>query len=311
MNDIDGLIEEGEALRTVTARTMDEGRRNPRGSWSNAEAAAEWRRTAAVRNVAIAEATERMLARAGIRPGMRVLVLGAGSGDDAAFVAERVGSRGSVLATDLSPSMVDACQETMRALGLSWVESRVMDAAASDVEEASFDAVVSRHGLMFTPRLDRALAGAHAALRPGGRFAMTTWGPLGNNPMFELAFGLARSMGAPAQPTCEVALAFSLSDADALAAALTRGGFADVAIDHEPLRQRFASAAAAIDTMQKGPPAALFAPLDDARRAEAWRELERAYARFDAADGWGVDGESLIASGDRSRLEACLSARGS
>jgi len=297
MNHIEGLIEEGEAFRRATARTMSAETRNPEGSWSSAGGAAEWRRLAAIRNAAVAGATECMLARAGIRPGMRVLVLGAGSGEDAALVAERVGSTGYVLATDLSPNMVDACRETMRALGHSWVESRVMDVAASNVARASFDAVVSRHGLMFTPHLDRALAGARAALRPGGRFATTTSGPLGKNPMMEIAFALAHGAGLPIEPKSEVALAFSLSDADALASALAREGFADVAIDREPLLHRFASAAAAVNVMQKSPAAALFSHLDDARRAEAWHELERAYSRFVTADGWVADGESLIASG--------------
>jgi hypothetical protein len=150
---------------------------------------------------------------------------------------------------------------------------------------------------MFTPSLDRALAGARAALRPGGRFATTTWGPLEKNPMMGTAVALARSTGLPTESTLEFLLAFSLSDADALTSALARGGFADVAIDREPCPHRFASSAVAVDVMRRSPAAALFSRLDDARRAEAWAELERAYSQFASVDGWAADGESLIAYG--------------
>jgi ubiquinone/menaquinone biosynthesis C-methylase UbiE len=285
MNSIEGLIEAGEAFRKTA------------GAWASADGAAEWRRQAARRNAALGVTTERMLERAYIRAGMRVLVMGAGSGDDAVLVAERVGSTGRVLATDVSPEMVATCAATMRELRLSWVETRALDAAAADVESASFDAVVSRHGLMFTPHLDRALAGARAALRPGGRFATTCWGPLANNPMAETAIAIARSMDLPPEPIFEFIVAFSLSDANSLAAALARAGFADVAIDREVVPLRFASAAAAVDFMRRTPAASLFTHLDDARRAEAWSEIARAYAHFVTAGGWAADGESLVASG--------------
>jgi SAM-dependent methyltransferase len=172
MTNIEGLIEEGEAFRITNAK------RSADGAWASARGAEAWRRQSALRNTAFVATTERMLARAAVRPGMNVLVLGAGTGDDAAFVADEVGCFGRVLATDLSREMVRACAETMQTLGLSWVESRVMDVAEPDVAPDSFDAVVSRHGLMFTPHLQRALEGARAALRPGGRFATTSWGPL-------------------------------------------------------------------------------------------------------------------------------------
>jgi ubiquinone/menaquinone biosynthesis C-methylase UbiE len=286
---IEGLVEQGEAFRRL--------------AWSSPEAAAAWQRMADARNASLATATERMLARACIRPGMRVLVLGAGSGDDAVLVAKRVGSTGHVLATDVSQAMVEACEATTRMLGLSWVESRVMDAAAADVAPGSFDAVVSRHGLMFTPHLERALAGARAALRPGGHFAMTCWGPLENNPMADIAAALARRLGLPLEPHLEAVRAFSLSDANALAAALARAGFAEVAIDRERRLQRFASAADAVDVMRRSPVAEFFEPLDDAQRADAWAELERAYAQFATAEGWAAYGESLVASGLAEREE--------
>ena len=48
------------------------------------------------------EPTDAMLAMAGIGPGMRVLDVAAGAGDQSLEIARRVGPDGSVLATDLS-----------------------------------------------------------------------------------------------------------------------------------------------------------------------------------------------------------------
>jgi ubiquinone/menaquinone biosynthesis C-methylase UbiE len=59
--------------------------------------------------------TERMLDLAGVRTGSRVLDVGAGTGEQTLMAAERVGRDGSVLAIDISASMLavaaDAAQE--------------------------------------------------------------------------------------------------------------------------------------------------------------------------------------------------------
>ena len=54
--------------------------------------------------------TDAMLAMAGIGPGDKVLDVAAGAGDQTLDIAERVGSAGAVLATDLSPVILEFCQ---------------------------------------------------------------------------------------------------------------------------------------------------------------------------------------------------------
>jgi SAM-dependent methyltransferase len=98
----------------------------------------------------------------------RLLEIGAGTGQDAAFFA----SHGlDVVATDLSPGMVARCL----AKGL---DARVMDFARLDFEPAFFDAVHAMNCLLHVPdaELPAVLAGIARVLRPGGLFFLGVYG---------------------------------------------------------------------------------------------------------------------------------------
>jgi len=75
------------------------------------------------------------LRRADLRPGMRFLDVAAGSGA-LSIPAARLGAR--VLATDMSPVMLDLLEERARQEGLN-IETRLMDGHALEFEDNSFD----------------------------------------------------------------------------------------------------------------------------------------------------------------------------
>src|SRR5215211_6641916 len=104
-------------------------------------------------------ATETMLDMARIGPGARVLDVAAGAGGQTLQAAERVGPTGYVLATDISPNILAFAAQNANAAGLPNVETRVMDGEDLDVPEGSFDAVISRVGLIFFPDQQKALGG--------------------------------------------------------------------------------------------------------------------------------------------------------
>ena len=91
-------------------------------------------------------ATEVMLDMAGIREGGRVLDVAAGAGGQSLTAARRAGEGGSVLATDVSSNLLDFAASRARDAGLSNVDTAVLDGEQLDVEEGSFDAVISRVG---------------------------------------------------------------------------------------------------------------------------------------------------------------------
>jgi ubiquinone/menaquinone biosynthesis C-methylase UbiE len=84
--------------------------------------------------------------------------------------AKCVWPSGSVLATDSSPAILDHAAAAARGVGLANMEVRELDGGAlDDLDARSFDAVISRVGLIYFPDQRRALRGIHRVLRPGGR----------------------------------------------------------------------------------------------------------------------------------------------
>ena len=105
----------------------------------------------------------------------RVLDVAAGNGN-ATLAAARRGCR--VTSTDYVAALLDRGAERARADRLE-VQFQAADAEALPFEDASFDAVLSTFGVMFTP--DHATAAAELArvCRPGGRIGLANWTPTG------------------------------------------------------------------------------------------------------------------------------------
>jgi ubiquinone/menaquinone biosynthesis C-methylase UbiE len=144
-----------------------------RGLWESPEAAQAWRRNAATRMQLLGPATERMLTLANISEGYQVLDIAAGTGDQTILAAQRVGPRGTVIATDISPDMLAIAAEQAQQAGLTNVTTQVLDAQHLDFPTESFDAVISRQGLMFIPNLPQALKRMWQVLKPGGAIVAT------------------------------------------------------------------------------------------------------------------------------------------
>ena len=77
------------------------------------------------------EPTDAMLAMAEVASGARVIDIAAGAGDQTLAIAKRVGTTGSVLATDLSPAILAFTQENARRADCGNVETQVADGEIS------------------------------------------------------------------------------------------------------------------------------------------------------------------------------------
>src|SRR5688572_19045602 len=103
------------------------------------DAAEAWHRWGPTIRAWLGPATERMLDLARVAEGDRVLDVAAGAGDQTLAIAERVGPRGRVLATDISPAILAYAAADARARGLSQIETRVMDGENLKFENESFN----------------------------------------------------------------------------------------------------------------------------------------------------------------------------
>jgi ubiquinone/menaquinone biosynthesis C-methylase UbiE len=114
------------------------------------------------------EMTERLLADAGLGPGMRVLDVGCGPGAVSFMVARLVGQQGQVLGLDRDARALESARARARELGLSSVAFAEGDLGALAPEHGLFDAIVGRRVLMYQADPVGAVRGLSRALRPGG-----------------------------------------------------------------------------------------------------------------------------------------------
>jgi SAM-dependent methyltransferase len=111
--------------------------------------------------------TRLALMMAGIRPGMRVLDLGTGTGEVALLVAEAVGPDGSVVGVDQSPGVLEYAAAKCRDRGVTNV-SFVQGDVATYVPDDPVDAVVGRLVLSYLPDRLATVRRLLGALTPGG-----------------------------------------------------------------------------------------------------------------------------------------------
>ena len=112
---------------------------------------------------------------ADIRCDQRVLDVAAGNGN-ATLAAARRGAL--VTSTDYVGSLLERGAERAKAERLN-VQFQVADAEALPFADASFDAVLSSFGVMFTPNQAKAAAELARVCRPGGRIGLANWTPEG------------------------------------------------------------------------------------------------------------------------------------
>jgi SAM-dependent methyltransferase len=139
-------------------------------------AAVGWKAWSAFNDSADGHISERLVQLAGVRPGSRVLDIAAGYGEPALTAARRAGPEGRVVATDISAEMLAFGRERATAAGLGNVEFIESDACSLDFPEASFDAAVSRWGIIFEPDAEAAAGRIRGFLEPGARIAISSWG---------------------------------------------------------------------------------------------------------------------------------------
>jgi ubiquinone/menaquinone biosynthesis C-methylase UbiE len=138
-----------------------------------------------------------LVRRARLRPGDRVLDLGCGRGAVLFAAAEAVGPDGYAVGIDLSPGMVHATAAEIGARRLRNLVVRVDDAEDPGFPTGSFEAVLAGLMLFITPDPAAVLASAHRLLAPGGRFAMTSFGPA--DPAWERPVSAALAFAEPQQ----------------------------------------------------------------------------------------------------------------
>jgi ubiquinone/menaquinone biosynthesis C-methylase UbiE len=109
--------------------------------------------------------------------GSRVLDVCCGAGASALLAAEAVGPTGNVIGVDLAKQLLESARAKADQRRFGNVEFEVGDMLAMRFPVASFDAVVCVFGIFFAPDMAMAVSELWSRIRPGGKLAVTTWGP--------------------------------------------------------------------------------------------------------------------------------------
>jgi len=121
------------------------------------------------------ESGEALVAKLGVKKGLKVLDVGCGDGTTA-LPAAKLGAE--VLGVDIAANLVAAGNKRAAAQGLANLRFQEGDACdLKDLKDRSFDLVVSVFGAMFAPKPFDVAKALVRVTRPGGRIVMGNWIP--------------------------------------------------------------------------------------------------------------------------------------
>jgi ubiquinone/menaquinone biosynthesis C-methylase UbiE len=272
--------------RIVPAMTGDPNMEDGRDHWLRhyEYVAPAWERWADALAAQQEKVCSVLLDEAGVVSGMRVLDLAAGAGEPAIPAAQRVGPTGRVIATDLSPAMLEGLARRASRLGLSQIETRVAAMESLPFAESSFDAVVCRYGLMYSSDPVATLRECARVVVPGGRVAMMTWGTEASNTVLSIVFQALQEAfpGGIEEAVIEAPMRFA--DAGRLAGCFQTAGLADVQVREVAFQPR----------IRRGTP--FWRPLIEMNAGEFWSRLD-ASQREQAERAVGAALESTVDDG--------------
>lgn len=281
------------------AGSLEEARRHVREMWATVTTG--WERHADFVESRGAEVTRLLLDATMPRPGERVLELACGAGD-VGLAAAPIVAPGDVVVSDVVAEMAAIAERRAAARALSNVTARTFGVEAIEAEDASFDIVLCREGLMFAADPARAVSELARVLRPGGRGAVAVWGPRERNPWLGLVFDAVSAQFGRQVPPPGAPSPFALAGAHRLEKLLSTNGLEDVTVRevNVPL------SAASFDewwtriAALAGPLTTMLAALPE----EAGRELEsrlrdNVRAFQNESGGLRFPGVALIGSGRR------------
>ncbi|HYC98759.1 class I SAM-dependent methyltransferase [Brevundimonas sp.] len=196
-----------------------------------------------------------------------VLDVGCGAGATTLATAWHLGRHGRCTGVDISVPLVEAARGRAEAAGLGNCRFIAADAQQYAFEPGTFDAVISRFGIMFFDDPVAAFANLRRAARPDAGLAVIAWRGAGENPFMTAAERAAapllpelpaRDPGAPGQ--------FAFADAERVRGILTAAGWRDV--DIQPLDAVCTLSSEDLDVYaaRMGPVGALLPDLDEDRR---------------------------------------------
>lgn len=261
-----------------------------------------WSGSGAVIRPWLHDATQAMLGMAGIKAGSHVLDVAAGAGDQTIDIAERVGRDGFVLATDLSPDILQFASRQATEAGYRNVETRVSDGENLQVEDASFDAVICRLGLMFFSDPLQGLREMLRAVKPGGGVCTMVFSTPQTNPCIAILMSTAlKHAGLPPRDPYQPGGLLSLGKPGLIDEIFQQAGFWQIATTKVAAPFRLPAVKDYLDFIKTSaaPIVQILQRLERPKSEAAWAEIEEKLNPFETAAGWEGPNELLLTAARR------------
>ena len=219
--------------------------------------------------------------------GGRVLDIGCGSGATTLAMARRLVTGGRCLGVDISEPLLTAAKARAAAEGSSNATFLQADAQTHIFEPGSFDAAISRFGVMFFDDPEAAFANLRRALRIGGKQSFVAWRSPAENPFMTTARRAAEPLlsnlpvadpNAPGQ--------FAFADGDRVRRILEQAGWSDIVIRPVDVEGQVPEQDLLAYVTKLGPVGVALREVDEATRsrvAEVLREAFQSYMRNGSA----------------------------
>ncbi len=276
-----------------------ERRRRVHATWS--AVAGSWAEYADYTEARHAPETSAMLAATAPVRGEHVLELACGAGGLGLAAVELVAPTGRVVLSDVAVEMTRIAAARADAAGARMAEVRVLDLEDIAEPDASYDVVLCRHGLQFTVEPTAAADQIARVLRPGGRVAVSVWGPAEANPWLALVMDAVRTRVGHQVPPPGMPGPFSLSQPERLAGVFDAAGLCDVEVQQVsvPMDADCFDRWWARTSGLAGPLSTILSRIDG-QGATGIRELARAsLADFASPNGYHLPGLALVATARR------------
>ncbi len=241
-------------------------------------------------------AQERLLKKANLQKGEKVLDISCGTGLVTFPIALTVGSEGEVVGIDLSEGMIEKAAEETEKKGFSHITFEHMDAEELDLPDSSFDIVINSLGLMYYPNPDKAIKEMFRVTRSGGRAAALVWGrrsACGWAGLFPIVDARVETDVCP--------LFFQLGTGNTLAQEFKDAGFEDVEAERFEVSLPYESdEEAIIGAFQGGAVALAYRKFDEQTKNEVHAEYIESIKSYGNGSGYDIPGEFVIVSGRKS-----------
>lgn len=210
--------------------------------------------------------------------GRRILDVGCGAG---ALTLAAAGQGASGVGVDISSPLIDSARARAERLGIAGAEFVRADAQTHRFEAKSFDALVSRFGVMFFADPAAAFRNLRSAVRPGGRLACVVWRGAEENDFMTAAERAAADLlpqlpgrieGGPGQ--------FGFANSGRVSAILAESGWRDAAIRPVDVECSLPEDDLRLYVRRMGPVADVLPALDDSTRSEVERRIDAAFQPF-------------------------------